>query len=114
MKRGGPMQKEEEVRRKVKVLKRFYMDVVNFAVVNAILILIWLTFDRTGTFWPKYVLLIWGILLVFKSYRMGIMSLMFPHTSFLNHDWEEKKVREILRKQNRTHKPPPPKKEKRK
>ncbi|MBA3812900.1 MAG: 2TM domain-containing protein [Alphaproteobacteria bacterium] len=108
------MQKEEEIRRKVKILRRFYMDIINFAIVNAILILIWLTFDRTGTFWPKYVILIWGILLVFKAYRMGTMSLIFPHSTFLSHEWEEKKIREMLRKQNRHPKSPPPKKEKKK
>lgn len=100
------MLKEEEIRKKIKILKRFYMDVINFAVVNAILILIWLTFDKTGTFWPKYVMLIWGILLVFKAYRMGVAPLIFPRSSFLNREWEERKVRELLRKQNAHHKPP--------
>jgi hypothetical protein len=114
MNRSGQMQKEEEIRRRVKVLRRFYMDVINFAVINAILILIWLTFDKTGTFWPKYVILIWGILLVFKASRMGTISLIFPRTSFLSHDWEEKKVRELIRKQNRHPKPLPPKKGKEK
>lgn len=104
------MLSEEEIRRKIKVLKRFYMDVVNFAVINAILILIWLTFDKTGTFWPKYVILIWGIILLFKAYRTGIIPLIFPQASFLNREWEEKKVKEIVRKQHRTHKTPPPRK----
>lgn len=108
------MQKEEEIRKKVKVLRRFYMDVINFAVVNAILVLIWLTFDKTGTFWPKYLILIWGILLAFKAYRMGILALIFPRATILNHDWEEKKVRELLRKQHRISKPTAPKKEKEK
>lgn len=106
------MLKEEEVRKKIKHLKRFYMDLINFVVVNAILILIWLTFDKTGTFWPKYVILIWGILLVFKAYRMGVVSMLFPRTAFLSHDWEEKKVRELLRKQNGHYRPPSHKKEK--
>ena len=104
------MLKEEEIRKKIKSLRRFYMDLINFVVVNAILVLIWLTFDKTGTFWPKYVILIWGILLVFKAYRMGIVHLMFPRTAFLNHDWEEKKVKELLRKQNIHSKSPPSKK----
>jgi hypothetical protein len=108
------MLKEEEIRKRIKVLKRFYVDVINFAVVNAILILIWLTFDKTGTFWPKYVILIWGILLVFKAYRMGVAPLIFPRSSFLSRDWEEKKVRELLRKQHVHAKPPPPKRGKEK
>jgi len=98
------MLKEEEFRKKIKLLKRFYLDIVNYIIVNGILILIWLTFDKTGTFWPKYVLLIWGILLIFKGYRMGVMPLIFPGFSFLNRDWEEKKVKELMRKQNSFHK----------
>lgn len=108
------MMKEDEIRKKIKTLKRFYMDVINFVIVNLILMLIWLTFDKTGTFWPKYVLLIWGILLVFKAYRMRIVHLIFPSTAFLTHDWEEKKVRELLRKQQNQHRGHPPKKEKEK
>ena len=64
------MNREEEVRKKVKVLKRFYTDVIYFGVVTLILTLIWLTFDRTGSFWPKYVIVIWGIALIFKAFRM--------------------------------------------
>lgn len=105
------MSHEEEIRKRIKKLKQFYLDVVNFFIVNIILILIWLTFDRTGTFWPKYVILIWGILLIFKAYRMGLMYFIFPHTSFLSHDWEEKKVKEILRKEAMHHKHTPSKKE---
>lgn len=110
------MQKEEkEVRKKVKLLKGFYIDIVNFFIVNSILILIWFIFDKTGTFWPKFVILIWGVLLVFKSYRSGIMPLILPQTSFLSQDWEEGKVREVMRKQNRLGKsPPPPTKDKKK
>jgi len=108
------MLKEEEIRKKIKALKRFYLDVINFAIVNGILILIWLTFDKTGTFWPKYVLLIWGILLVFKAYRTGSIYLIFPRKDFLNRNWEEKKVRELLRKQHIHPKIPPSKKEKEK
>jgi hypothetical protein len=108
------MLKEDEIRKKVKTLKRFYMDVVNFAIINAILILIWITFDKTGTFWPKYVILIWGLLLAFKAYRMGIVPLIFPRASLFNHDWEEKKVREVMRKQHHQHRTTPPRKGKEK
>lgn len=92
------MLEEQEIRKKIKLLKRFYMDVINFIIVNFILILIWWTFDQTGTFWPKYVIVIWGIVLIFKAYRMGVTPLIFHRASFLNHDWEEKKVKEIMRR----------------
>lgn len=89
---------EEEIRKKVKVLKRFYMDVIYFGFVNLILTLIWMTFDRTGTFWPKYVIVVWGIVLIFRGTRMGIFPLIFHRVSFLSHNWEERKVREIMRR----------------
>jgi hypothetical protein len=102
---------EDEIRKRIKILKQFYMDIINFLVVNIILTLIWFTFDKTGTFWPKYVILIWGILLVFKAYRMRLLSFIFPHSSFLTHEWEEKKVREMLRKNNMHHRSSTHKKE---
>lgn len=94
------MLREDEVRKKVKVLKRFYMDVVTFGIVNIVLILIWLTLDRTGMFWPKYVIVIWGIFLFSRAYRMGVMPFIFHRVAFLGQDWEDKKVREIMRQKN--------------
>jgi len=94
------MVREDEVRKKVKALKRFYMDVINFILVNIILSLIWFTFDKTGTYWPKYVILVWGLALIFKAYRTGVVSLLLPHVSVFNENWEEKKVKEIMRHRN--------------
>lgn len=42
------MLKEEEVRKKIKHLKRFYMDLINFVVVNAILILAKICYPYLG------------------------------------------------------------------
>ncbi len=97
---------EQDVRKKVKALKRFYMDVINFALVNFVLIAIWWTFDKTGTFWPKYVLVVWGIVLIFKASRMGIMPLIFHRTSFFHDNWEDRKVNEMMRRQSSHPKPP--------
>src|SRR5438105_4663048 len=108
------MFREDEVRKKVKLLKRFYMDVIYFGIVNAIIILIWLTFDRTGTFWPKYIIVVWGVALIFRAYQMGVAPLMFHRATFLKQDWEEKKVREIMRRHGSPPKPHVPKKKKKK
>ncbi len=94
------MVREEEIRKKVKLLKRFYMDVIYFCIVNAILVLIWLTFDRTGTFWPKYVIVVWGVALIFRAYRMGIVPFMLHRVPFLSQDWEDRKVKEIIRRRD--------------
>jgi hypothetical protein len=100
------MTKEEDVRKQVKSLKRFYMDSFTFAIVNVALILIWVSVDRSATFWPKYVIVIWGIVLMFKAYRMGIIPLFFHYFSFLTPEWEEKKIKELTgghQEQKRVH-----------
>lgn len=89
------MTKEEEIRKQVKSLKRFYMDGFTFALVNVVLILLWLVVDRSAIFWPKYVIVIWGIALIFKAYRMGILPLFFHQLSFLTPEWEERKIKEL-------------------
>lgn len=89
------MVKEEDIRKQVKSLKRFYIDIFTFAVVNAVLILVWFITDKGETFWPKYVMLIWGIALILKAYRMGLLPLFFHQLSFLTSEWEEQKVKEL-------------------
>jgi hypothetical protein len=91
------MTREEEVRKKVKALKSFYKDIINYLVVNGALIVIWFTFDRTGSFWPKYILLVWGIAIVLRASRTGVLKHFFHKSSFLSPEWEEKKVREYMR-----------------
>lgn len=87
---------EKEIRKKVKALQELYFDLIGFVLINAFLILIWLVFDQSGTFWPKYVLLVLGIALGCKAYGMGLMSLFFDHVFFLSSEWEEQKVNEII------------------
>lgn len=89
---------EQEARQKVKSLKRFYMDLTSYAVVNALLLLIWLVFDQSGTFWPQYVIVIWGFAVLAKAYWSGLFPFFFGQLSFLTPEWEDKKVNELLEK----------------
>ena len=98
------MLNEQEIRRRVKVLKQFYMDVFTFVLVNAIIVLIWFIFDQTGTFWPKYLIVIWGIILIYKASRKGVLPLIFHRSSLFSHEWEERKVRELMRRRAFHHK----------
>lgn len=91
--------KKQEAREKVKSLRSFLMDILRFSLVNALFILIWLMFDSSGTFWPKYVLLVLGIGLVIQGYREGVLLLVFDYLSFLTPEWEEKKVEELSNRQ---------------
>lgn len=89
------MTKEAQVRRQVKLLRQFYTDSLTFAIVNAVLIMIWAIVDRDSTFWPKYVLIISGLALLFKACRMGLIPLFSHYFSFLTSEWEERKVKEL-------------------
>lgn len=94
------MLREEEVRKKVRALRKLYIDTTTFVVVNIVLILIWLAFDSSAVFWPKYVILISGIALVFRAYRMNIFPLFCDHIPFLTKEWEDKKVKEMMGSRN--------------
>lgn len=90
------MQREELIRKRVKALRNFYLDCIHFVIVNFILILLWWSLDRSGSFWPKYVIVVWGVWLILKAFRKGVIPLIFYKTSFFNGDWEEKKVNELM------------------
>ena len=94
------MTKEEQIRQKVKRLQRFYMNVINYFVYNTIFILTWYVFDHDNTFWPKYIMFIWGIVLFFKAYKIGLLPFISECTPFLTTAWEEQKVRELMGKEN--------------
>jgi hypothetical protein len=98
------MMKEEDIRKKVKLLRRFYTDSLTLVIVNALLILVWLVFDRDTSFWPKYVILVSAIALALKAYRMGILPLFSHHVSFLTPEWEEEKIKQLMGNQSSQHK----------
>jgi hypothetical protein len=87
---------EGEVRKRVKALKRLYIDISWFLLGNLLFALIWLAFDRSGTFWPKYTLLVWGVALVLDAYRKGFIDLLSLRISFLTPEWEEDKIDQLL------------------
>lgn len=97
---------EDDVRKKVKALRALYRDVINFIVMSVVLIFIWLIFDKNGNFWPKYVILFWGIGLALMAMSKGLFPLIFHRLSFFDERWEERKVKELSRRLQIHHKPP--------
>lgn len=95
--------KKVEVRKKVKALQGFYRDTLWFILGNTLFTFIWLTFDSSGTFWPKYTFLVWGTVLVIDAYRKGIMDILSSHISFLTPEWEEEKLSEIIEHRHNQH-----------
>jgi hypothetical protein len=94
--RGVIMLTENEIRQKVQILKQFYLDLISYVVVNVALLFIWSVFDKSGTFWPKYVMVVWGLVLMFKAYRMELFSIFVQNISFLTPEWEDERVEELL------------------
>lgn len=90
------MTKEETVRTQVKKLQKFYLNLLNYAIVNGIFCLIWLVFDSHSSFWPKYVMFFWGAALAIKASRIGVGTLFYQHVPFLTSEWEQNKIREMM------------------
>ena len=64
---------------------------------SVVLVCIWWIFDKSGNFWPKYVIVFWGIGLILIAINKGIMPLLFHRLSFFDERWEEKKVKDLSR-----------------
>jgi hypothetical protein len=77
---------DEEIReiaaRRVRAKKRFYSHLTAYIIVNLMLVAIWY-FTGAGYFWPMWVILFWGIGLIFNAV-----------TTFSRHDisWETKEI----------------------
>lgn len=98
--------KEQGFRKKIQAIQKFYADLINFSMVNGLLIVTWFFLDHQNVFWPKYVLLVWGILLVAKAYGTGAFSYCTETFCSLSSQWEERKIQEISGKKNSQRKIP--------
>ena len=77
-------------KKKVDNLKGFYSNLLAYCLVIPFLIFINLM-TSSGHYWFWYPAIGWGIGIVFHA--VGV----FNHTSFFGHDWEERKIQEILK-----------------
>jgi hypothetical protein len=77
---------EEEIReiatKRVRAKKGFYSHLIAYVIVNLMLVAIWY-FTGHGYFWPMWVILFWGIGLIFNAVA-----------AFSKHDisWETKEI----------------------
>lgn len=85
----GVARDEELAMEQVREVKRFYLRIVQYAVVVATLAAINLTTD-TRYFWFLWVALFWGLALVFRGLRV------FDRIPFLNANWERREVERRL------------------
>ncbi len=83
----------QRAKRRVGVLKGFYIHLFNY--IGVMLLLFFIDFLTGGVWWFYWPLLGWGI---------GIMAhwfSVFGIGGFLGSDWEEKKIKHLMNKMNR-------------
>ncbi|TDP02337.1 2TM domain-containing protein [Flavobacterium sp. 245] len=82
-----------EVQKRVKELREFYEHLTVFILVNPILIVVNLM-TSPGYLWFVWSLLGWGFAIVMHALKAFRISPAFSK------EWEERKIREILEKEN--------------
>lgn len=90
------MESDERYRRakrRVGVLKGFYIHLVTYIGVMVLLFLI--DFLTGGGWWFYWPLLVWGIGIIAHTFTV------FGIAGFLGSEWEEKKLKDLMKKMNR-------------
>ncbi len=90
------MESDERYRlakRRVRVLKGFYIHLATYIAVMALLLLI--DFLTGGGWWFYWPLLGWGIGIIAHAFTV------FGIGGFLGSDWEEKKTRDLMNKMHK-------------
>ena len=103
------LENEQDIKSYVKYLKNFYGELSVYILVITISLIIWLLMGG-GYFWPLWIILIWGIVLLLKASRLRVVSPMLYEAAhrfreklpFIRPQWQEEKVQEILKKMGRT------------
>ena len=83
-----------QAQKRVKEIKEFYQHLAVYALCNPIVIVVNLM-TSPGYLWFIWSLMGWGIAIVLHGLKV------FRFSPFFNRDWEERKIREILEKENK-------------
>ena len=87
-------EKYEEAKKRVKELKGFYRNLITYVSVNIFLIVINLI-TSPDSLWFYWVTLFWGIGIVLHASKVFVLK-----GKFLGKEWEEKKIKEMMDKEN--------------
>ena len=85
----------EKAKKRVEDLKKFYGNVVTYVAINIVLIIINLV-TSPGKLWFYWVTIFWGIAILLHASRVFILR-----GKFLGEEWEEKKIRELMEKEEK-------------
>lgn len=83
----------QKAKKRAQAIRSFYINLTLYCIVIPILIFINLTFTPE-IYWFIFSMLGWGIGLLFHAMEA------FSWNPFLGKDWEERKIKEILEKEN--------------
>ena len=86
-------EKYRRAKRRVRVLKGFYIHFATY--IGAIALLFFIDFLTGGGWWFYWPLLGWGIGIIAHAFTV------FGIAGFLGSEWEEKKTRDLMNKMNR-------------
>jgi hypothetical protein len=88
-------EKHKEAKKRVKNLKSFYKNLTTYVVINIMLMVINLV-TSPKSLWFYWVTIFWGIAILIQASKV-----FFLKGKFLGKDWEEKKIKEIMEKENK-------------
>ena len=103
------LKNEKDVHGYVRYLKNFYGELSVYILVITISLIVWLLMGG-GYFWPLWIILIWGIVLLLKASRLHVINPFLYEGAhklreklpFIRPQWQEEKIQEILKKMGRS------------
>ncbi len=87
-------EKYEKAKKRVEELKKFYGNLVTYIVINIMLVIINLV-TSPDSLWFYWVTIFWGIGILLHASKVFVLK-----GKFLGEAWEEKKIKEIMKKDN--------------
>ena len=90
------MDKETQVRERVRELRVYYTNLVVYAGVTVGCVLIWLL-NGAGAFWPIWPIMAFGIAAALQGARLGHLKSLEEWFPFLSPEWEEAQVKAMLK-----------------
>lgn len=90
------MEKEAQVRERVRELRVYYTNLVVYACVSIGCILVWLL-NGAGAFWPIWPIMAFGIAAGLQGVRLGQLKALEEWFPFLSPEWEEHQVKTMLK-----------------
>ena len=87
-------EKYKKAKKRVEELKKFYGNLVTYCVINIMLIIINLV-TNPDKLWFYWVTIFWGLGILLHASKVFILK-----GKFLGQEWEEKKIKQIMKKDN--------------